>query len=513
MKKYFIVKIALIMAIIMLVPTVWAQGNVFVDVPYDHWARESIENIYERGVIRGRGNGIFDPETNVTRQELMWMLENFFTEGIEFTEDERVGLNQFISRIDTFTILARAFSLEGSLSDLLNYADLAGLTLIQLNSLAAMQRAAGLTGFIDDFTGVRTAQPHGFLTRAQAARILDNIITYDEAREIEEEEEEEEEEIIEEEIIITDIELASVRINSSALQEGDVALAYVTPSTATVTFEWRVQTASGDENNSRVISTAPFVLLEDVEASDKLILTVTGYGRYVGQVNSMATIISGNPNNLHYIQINITNPRVGDELFAEVVYGGISGVITWVSCRGVILGTGYTYSVTVNDIGSSITAQLNYGTIFATSSQWTEPTREQGNVDGRIVGGMRMVHVQTNTVVLNSEIMDTEYVPYHIMNLVNDGRYLEAYLLMSGGVMTQPARVHVSEGDVLRLEINPNLDLGVRWIDTNMPMQTTVGIDGLMFEVEQEHIGRIILLITTNSDNQYLGLVPVHLVW
>ena len=509
MKKYFKIILPLLLAIMVATPTVWAQGTVFVDVPYDHWARESIESIYERGVIRGRGYGIFDPETNVTRQELMWMLENFFTEGIEFTEAERIGLNQFISRIDTFTILARAFSLEGDVEDLLNYVDLMGLNVIQLSALAAMQNAAGLVGFIDSVTGVRTAQPHGFLTRAQAARILDNLITFTESYV----EADEEQEVIEDEQVEL-IEITSVRINNEVFQTGDVARAYVTPSTATVIYEWRIQVASEEEDNSRVISTAPYFELANVGAGNILILTVTGYGVYEGQASAEATILSGNRNNQHYIRINNTNPRVGDTLSASIIYGGTGGEITWVSCDGRVMGRGDTLVLTLRDLDKSISAQLLHGTQFAISSRWTAPTQLWEGATGYL-WNLTIINDTTQSIVAHSFALSAEDVPSDVMEQVRIRHYGSAHSAWNELLSTMVEMP--SNGDALRVEVYPDLDVNFIWLVTPRLPGSLGGafftIEGDEFHVRPEHWGTSILLVAVCDNYEYLGFVSFMITW
>ncbi|HLS88681.1 MAG TPA: S-layer homology domain-containing protein [Sphingobacteriaceae bacterium] len=49
-------------------------GVAFSDVPADHWAFETVSIALEKGLIEGVGNGGFDPDREITRQEMAIML-------------------------------------------------------------------------------------------------------------------------------------------------------------------------------------------------------------------------------------------------------------------------------------------------------------------------------------------------------------------------------------------------------------------------------------------------------
>src|SRR5659263_122016 len=44
--------------------------GTFTDVPADLWSVKYIETAYANGFVLGKGNGLFDPEANITRQEM-----------------------------------------------------------------------------------------------------------------------------------------------------------------------------------------------------------------------------------------------------------------------------------------------------------------------------------------------------------------------------------------------------------------------------------------------------------
>jgi len=47
---------------------------IFKDVPNGHWAKAMIEELYNEGVVSGKGDGVFAPEENVTREEFVKLL-------------------------------------------------------------------------------------------------------------------------------------------------------------------------------------------------------------------------------------------------------------------------------------------------------------------------------------------------------------------------------------------------------------------------------------------------------
>ncbi|MBO4954182.1 MAG: S-layer homology domain-containing protein, partial [Clostridia bacterium] len=50
------------------------EKAIFNDLT-DHWARESVEALFEKNIVKGKGEGIFDPEAQVTRAEFLTMVQ------------------------------------------------------------------------------------------------------------------------------------------------------------------------------------------------------------------------------------------------------------------------------------------------------------------------------------------------------------------------------------------------------------------------------------------------------
>jgi len=57
------------------------SGMVFTDVPKDSWAYEPVVSAYEKGIVSGVGEGLFNPEANITRQDMAVILHNIYKES------------------------------------------------------------------------------------------------------------------------------------------------------------------------------------------------------------------------------------------------------------------------------------------------------------------------------------------------------------------------------------------------------------------------------------------------
>lgn len=76
MKRKRIAGVILSAAMLMLVLPIMAnaESNKFSDVPQSHWAYETINELTDKGVINGMGDGTFVPEGTVTREQFMKLL-------------------------------------------------------------------------------------------------------------------------------------------------------------------------------------------------------------------------------------------------------------------------------------------------------------------------------------------------------------------------------------------------------------------------------------------------------
>ena len=88
-KKLLSTLIALLMTSSMFVSA--NKDALFSDID-GHWAQETIEELAGKGIINGKGNGIFDPKGNVTRAEFIKLLMSTSGENYESVEGDLVDI-------------------------------------------------------------------------------------------------------------------------------------------------------------------------------------------------------------------------------------------------------------------------------------------------------------------------------------------------------------------------------------------------------------------------------------
>ncbi len=170
------------------------SDNIFSDVDEDFWAYEAIKDLYEKGIISGKGNKIFAPSDNVTRAEFVkilceamdveiqegtsgfndvtddkWYAKYVFTAynngwvtGISETE---FGADLPISRQDLCTILFRMNGSEAKNSS--SFADSNEIADYAIDAVAFFSENGVISGFEDN-----TFRPESLCSRAQAATII-----------------------------------------------------------------------------------------------------------------------------------------------------------------------------------------------------------------------------------------------------------------------------------------------------------------------------------------------------
>ena len=177
-------------------------ASVFNDIADVEWAKEAIENLYQKGIINGKAEGVFAPNDNVTRAEFLKMaimafgLEDENTE-CEFTDvksdawyysvvasaynlgiakgydDGSFGANDLITRQDAAVIIFRAAeAAKKTVPD--NGGDVAFSDFEQISDYAVdsvnnLVKAKVLQGSDGKF------MPKQNCTRAQAAVMINNI--------------------------------------------------------------------------------------------------------------------------------------------------------------------------------------------------------------------------------------------------------------------------------------------------------------------------------------------------
>ena len=85
--KQLLVTLFAVAFLISAIPTgAWAseQAQTFLDVPSTHWAQSYIESVTEKGIMKGAGDGTFQPEKSLTKAELVQILYNLYGDGYRY---------------------------------------------------------------------------------------------------------------------------------------------------------------------------------------------------------------------------------------------------------------------------------------------------------------------------------------------------------------------------------------------------------------------------------------------
>ncbi len=170
---------------------------VFSDIA-NHWAKDSIETMYTKGLVNGFEDGTFKPEQNVTRAEFAKMIvcllgldsngDADFTDvadgswyngyvaaaakaGIVKGSDGKFNPNLYITRQDAAVMLARVLEYKGVAMDTkaIDFNDSAKIAEYAKNSVNGMANLGIISGYNGGFAPVDNT------TRAQAAALLQRV--------------------------------------------------------------------------------------------------------------------------------------------------------------------------------------------------------------------------------------------------------------------------------------------------------------------------------------------------
>ena len=183
---------------------------IFVDVPSNHWAYKPIMNMVNKGIIAGtttpvNGVGTFSPDTPMTRAQFItvvtrylypndlktvkvapgsaWYAGNYdvaVDKGLiyehEFSSDGAI-MNQSMTRQEMAMVLVRAMDALGEdTTDKISKNRIPDFNKVGTH-YADYVRVAYKEGLICGTDSAGTFNPHGTLTRAQAATVLNRLIT------------------------------------------------------------------------------------------------------------------------------------------------------------------------------------------------------------------------------------------------------------------------------------------------------------------------------------------------
>lgn len=167
----------------------------FKDMTGSEWAEEAVYALCERNVINGYGDNTFRPNNQITREEFIVMavrcaapdkeaecrftdvdanawyypyLSKAFAAGwINGMDDGSFGIGRNISRQDAAVILANLISDDAKTGDKVTYSDESSIADYAAEAVEKLSRAKVIDGNPDG-----SFNPNGFLTRAQAAKML-----------------------------------------------------------------------------------------------------------------------------------------------------------------------------------------------------------------------------------------------------------------------------------------------------------------------------------------------------
>ncbi|MDO4743833.1 MAG: family 10 glycosylhydrolase [Clostridia bacterium] len=181
-----------------------AEATLFTDTKNYPWAKDAIESLYKKGIVRGMGDGTFGAARNITRADFTVMLVRLTEQNVPFTENfadvtedkyyyKEVGIakvlgfatgregNIFdpganITREDMATLAWRVLNREGTLKDTSDLSLNAKFS--DANEISEYARIA-VSVMVEEnlLNGYETGEfkPKGLATRAECAVLLDKI--------------------------------------------------------------------------------------------------------------------------------------------------------------------------------------------------------------------------------------------------------------------------------------------------------------------------------------------------
>lgn len=164
-----------------------------------HWAQTVIEKWLESGKISGYPDGSYKPDNNITRAEFVRMVNgiidfdkkgeitykdvsssDWYYEYISVAQEvgyisgysaEKFGPNDYITREQAATILARVQYLAGSADGVEKFSDKDKISAWAVESVGASAEAGFIGGYPDG-----SFKPLNNLTRAEALTMIDNVL-------------------------------------------------------------------------------------------------------------------------------------------------------------------------------------------------------------------------------------------------------------------------------------------------------------------------------------------------
>lgn len=182
-----------------------AQPSRFGDMPKDYWAHDYVELLVEKGIVSGDDKGNFSPEQQVTREEFVKMIVltlGLETDGaaalpfgdiaegdwsypyiaaayeagiISGTGENVFGIGATMSRQDIAVVTARALDAAQvkilPVTETIRFTDEAAAADYAAEAISRIARSGIVGGYPDG-----SFQPQGTITRAEAAKVLAQVI-------------------------------------------------------------------------------------------------------------------------------------------------------------------------------------------------------------------------------------------------------------------------------------------------------------------------------------------------
>lgn len=181
------------------------QPSRFGDMPKDYWAHDYVELLVEKGIVSGDDKGNFSPEQQVTREEFVKMivltlgLETDSAAALPFgdiaegdwsypyiaaayeagiisgTGENVFGIGATMSRQDIAVVTARALDAAQvkilPVTETIRFTDEAAAADYAAEAISRIARSGIVGGYPDG-----SFQPQGTITRAEAAKVLAQVI-------------------------------------------------------------------------------------------------------------------------------------------------------------------------------------------------------------------------------------------------------------------------------------------------------------------------------------------------
>ncbi|KUK72834.1 MAG: S-layer domain protein [Clostridiales bacterium 38_11] len=274
-----------------------ASGLEFNDVE-NHWAKDSIDQWIEKGLIKGYDDGTFKPNGYITRGEFITLANNvikseeeieinfddvteeewyykelkkaIFLEYIKGYEDNTFRADQNITRQEVAVILQKIIQLNPSEENALeSFSDTSDIPEWSRNALQLAVQKGYLTGYEDN-----TLKASNYITRAESVKVLSNMFgtIYNEAGVYGSEEDELEVEgnvtVSAEDVTLQNMIIEGDLYLAEGIGEGDVTLDNVTVKGDTI--------AKGGGENSIIIKNSSLTNLLIIKKNGKIRIVAQG---------------------------------------------------------------------------------------------------------------------------------------------------------------------------------------------------------------------------------------------